>query len=403
MTQKKSYSRYFIILQEDEKGYSLASDKLPSGYTKLEMKNDKCKISFYVQNLKKEHAPYYLMLICNKKDIKKMVKLAEMNIDDHGRAEVSYEYAADNIANTSIAADKITGAAIVKFMGQQIVSVMSGFATTEVPEWKGFVLVEEDKNRDEKKEESIFDKYEQKIEEVKSDVTEEVRTEDSTENSEVKETIGEDNIVEKEVELEESTNEDEKRTDEIVEEIKNDESVIIEEVEIKEEKLDSTSNVECEEDEDARHKKCKCKDYPKGKHAEFFMNIVNECEEVEDVCHEINRCRWFKVHANSLCEMSDISDYNKYTVMYYPMINYYPYIGLHGHYLMGLKCDPSGRMKYIVYAIPGRKAHVDQPFAGRTGFVTWVPLKPGEENEDSFGYWLMFYDFRNSTIVIPIK
>ena len=71
MTQKKSYSRYFIILQEDEKGYSLASDKVASGYAKLELKNDKCKISYYVQNLKKEMTPYYMMLVCNKKDVKR--------------------------------------------------------------------------------------------------------------------------------------------------------------------------------------------------------------------------------------------------------------------------------------------------------------------------------------------
>ena len=30
MTPKKSYSRFFIILQEDEKGYSLDQDKAPS-------------------------------------------------------------------------------------------------------------------------------------------------------------------------------------------------------------------------------------------------------------------------------------------------------------------------------------------------------------------------------------
>lgn len=67
LTQKKSYSRYFIILQEDEKGYSQASDKMSSGYAKIEIKNDKCKISYYVQNLKKDSSPYYMILICAKK------------------------------------------------------------------------------------------------------------------------------------------------------------------------------------------------------------------------------------------------------------------------------------------------------------------------------------------------
>jgi len=149
LTQKKSYSRYFIILQEDEKGYALASDKLPSGYAKLEIKNDKCKISYYVQNLKKESAPYFMILICGKKDVKKIIKLGELNIDDYGRAEVSYEYQADNLANCGINVDKVIGAGIVKFMNTNIVSIMSGFASTDIPEWKGFPVVEGEMRRDE--------------------------------------------------------------------------------------------------------------------------------------------------------------------------------------------------------------------------------------------------------------
>ena len=58
-------------------------------------------------------------------------------------------------------------------------------------------------------------------------------------------------------------------------------------------------------------------------------------------------------------------------------------------------------MKYIVYAVPGTKKRVEQPFGGKTGFVSWIPLVDGDEKEDSLGYWLMFYDFKNSTIAVP--
>ena len=70
MAPKKNYSRYFIILQEDEKGFSLDTEKSPSGYVKLEKKNNKCKISYYAQNLSMEKQPYHLILVCNKKDVK---------------------------------------------------------------------------------------------------------------------------------------------------------------------------------------------------------------------------------------------------------------------------------------------------------------------------------------------
>jgi hypothetical protein len=64
---KRSYSRYFIISQEDEKGYSTDSNKFPTGYAKVERKNDKCRVSYYVQNLKRTKDSYYMMLICDRK------------------------------------------------------------------------------------------------------------------------------------------------------------------------------------------------------------------------------------------------------------------------------------------------------------------------------------------------
>lgn len=53
MAHNKLY-RNFIILQEDEKTHAASGEKALSGYAKIEAKGDKCKISFYAQNLKKE-------------------------------------------------------------------------------------------------------------------------------------------------------------------------------------------------------------------------------------------------------------------------------------------------------------------------------------------------------------
>ncbi len=171
MTPKKNYSRYFIILQEDEKGYSLEADKIPSGYAKLEMKNNKCKISYYVQNLRKEKQPYYMILICGKKDVNKIIKLGKLNIDDYGRLDISHEYDIENIADTGISAEKIIGAAIVKFLDTNVVSIMSGFSTTDKPtEWRNYKLADFNKEKKETRTEDIvneFDEYEQSIELIK--------------------------------------------------------------------------------------------------------------------------------------------------------------------------------------------------------------------------------------------
>jgi hypothetical protein len=148
--------------------------------------------------------------------------------------------------------------------------------------------------------------------------------------------------------------------------------------------------------------KIESEDLPKGASGVFFKDLVKGFEETFNICGEIKKCRWFKVSIKSLDDLYDTSDYNKYTVLYYPMIMYYEYIRKNGHFLTGLKYDANGKMKYLVYGIPGSKYRLDQPFGGSTGFVTWTPLKESMESK-GLGYWLMFYDFKDSAIAIPIK
>ena len=71
MAHNKLY-RNFIILQEDEREYSSSNDKALSGYAKIEAKGEKCKISFYAQNLKQDD-DYSIVLICCKKDLKQII------------------------------------------------------------------------------------------------------------------------------------------------------------------------------------------------------------------------------------------------------------------------------------------------------------------------------------------
>jgi hypothetical protein len=458
LTQKKSYSRYFIILQEDEKGYALASDKLPSGYAKLEIKGDKCKISYYVQNLKKESAPYHMILVCNKKDMKKLIKVGELNIDDHGRAEICYEYGVDNVANCGINVDKVAGAAIVRFMNSNIIPVMSGFASTEIPEWKGFPIIEDELRRQEsevkdvqvetvkaeekgeKKEEqrveeeqrNIFEEYEKKIEEVKVkedqdkeviDINEVLETakvvEDNPRSSEeteqtvvnqnetsFKEEVKQAYVEEEQVETEENHEELQDSRNKH-KKLKNEVCEVKLEIECKQEKGEKCEGHHKHEEKHEYH----CNDEHHKKHDEylkdsvgsFFKELSEGFEEMTGVCGEIKRCKWYKVPVYRPEDMMHCPDYNKHTVVYYPMINYYPYIKRHGHFILGYKYDRYNSLKYLVYAVPGTKSRADQPFGGRSGFVTWVPLNVGDEREDSIGYWLMFYDFRSSTIVIPVK
>ena len=135
-----------------------------------------------------------------------------------------------------------------------------------------------------------------------------------------------------------------------------------------------------------------------GEVGQYFEKLAEDFEPYKGSLADINYCKLYKINVNSIEDLCDESNYNKYTLAYYPMLNYYPYISKSGNFLLGYKCNTNGEMKYIVYGIPGSKEKNDQPYGGRTGFVTWT-----SDDENDIGYWLMFYDFKNSSIVIPTK
>lgn len=484
MASKRNYSRYFIILQEDERGYSTDSNKFPTGYAKVERKNDKCKISYYVQNLKKSKDPYYMMLICDRKTDKRLLKLGPINIDDYGRAEVSYEYSVENVANSSIPMENIKGASIVRLDGSTVYGILTGFVSgAKLDDWKSYAVIENkerieeskenqaieneqsapvqkdkaEENKQEKvnqekvivkredsekkEENNIFDEYEKNIEnskninieENRNSNVEEVPKENKDDDKEKgieesKITSAEENEdenveVEQEIEVNSNLNDskerrnweeenkdslEENRDDESeAENVKDNTNEVEESEDVKlQKRKDHKKEKEKEEhcDEHKEHYKCEDKaDYSSGALSGFFKKLAYGLEEVSGICPEVGKCKWHKVKYKDLKNITPNMDFNKYTIVYYPMISYYPYIKKHGHYLMGYKCDSSGNVKYLVYAIPGTKAIHDQPFGGSTGFVTWVCKDYGENREDSVGYWLMFYDFKNSRIVVPVK
>ena len=384
MAQKKNYSRYFIILEEDEKGYSLGVDKSASGYVKLENKNGKCKISYYVQNIKKQSSPYYMVLICNKKGSKDIIKIGEMNIDEYGRVDICYEYPVDNIGNCGINADKISGAAIVKFLDSNIISVMSGFSTTDIPAWKSFSIIESKERKkedikEEKTNKTIFDKYEETIEEIKIKDSNNTNKDGDNKVKSVQEHKEKGKDI-KESNEKDLGSEDRKKGKDIKE---------------SDEKDLGKTKKPIEKNE---YKKRNKENTPIGLEGKYFRSLVEDLDSVDNITDEIKNCIWYKIDAKDEDDMRNTCNYDKFMVLYNPMLGYYSYIKKHGHYILGYKCDSSGNMKYLVYGIPGDKTREDQPLKGKSGFVTWI-----ENKENNLGYWLMFYDYKTNNILIPVK
>lgn len=391
MASNNRLYRNFVILQEDERGYANSEDKTLSGYSKIEAKGDKCKISFYAQNLKKDNDKYYMVLICSKKDIKQIVNLGPLEVTDKGKGEVTKEFNVSNIAGLNLDFDKISGAAIVKMNNDSPIFVMCGFLNGQQPtdNWKGYTIV---KTRDVRSTKSNIIK----------DSKKEIKKNDSKKRKVKEESLSENEAKEEEKPIIENP-------------IRDEVEVKIEPEETKKEFAESEESEIIKENEPKENLRGKFEDYEdkieankefdpingkiRGSIGEYFESIVDGFERDTDSIDELKYTKWYKVPIHDLREMCNMNNYNKYTLAYYPMLNYYPYIKKYGFFMIGYKCDSKGNLKHIIYGVPGKKDKDEQPYDGRTGFVTWVSIKNNANN----GCWLMFYDFKNSTVVVPMK
>ena len=391
MASNNRLYRNFVILQEDERGYANSEDKTLSGYSKIEAKGDKCKISFYAQNLKKDNDKYYMVLICSKKDIKQIVNLGPLEVTDKGKGEVTKEFNVSNIAGLNLDFDKISGAAIVKMNNDSPIFVMCGFLNGQQPtdNWKGYTII---KTRDVRSTKSNIIK----------DSKKEIKKNDSKKRKVKEESLSENEAKEEEKPIIENP-------------IRDEVEVKIEPEETKKEFAESEESEIIKENEPKENLRGKFEDYEdkieankefdpingkiRGSIGEYFESIVDGFERDTDSIDELKYTKWYKVPVHDLREMCNMNNYNKYTLAYYPMLNYYPYIKKYGFFMIGYKCDSKGNLKHIIYGVPGKKDKDEQPYDGRTGFVSWVSIKNNANN----GCWLMFYDFKNSTVVVPMK
>jgi hypothetical protein len=109
---------------------------------------------------------------------------------------------------------------------------------------------------------------------------------------------------------------------------------------------------------------------------EYVNNIINYLDEVHPFEKDFKGYRWWRVNTS------------------YRDGNY-------DHYLVGFANDDRGKLKYIIYGMPGFFTLSDQPFNGMTGFVYWKPIKENMRGSHDEGYWLLYIDAKTGQIVVP--
>lgn len=394
MAHNKLY-RNFIILQGDDKIHASSAEKALSGYAKIEAKGDKCRVSFYVQNLDKDE-DYNIVLICYKEN-KQMVDLGSLKVNELGKGEVCKEYYINNIAGLDLSFDKISGAALCKGKDENTKFLMYGFINGEVvkEDWKKLKMIKHDEANETILEKKIEPIHEEKKEHKKKECDEKMHYEGKKSEHHENHKHDEDheckhNAEEKHEEKHEEEKHEEKKSN-------NEKAECKKCMKSKYEEIDFESY----EKEIKKQKEKEIDPYNfelKGAIGEFFCDIVKDFEECKHKYKEIKFCKWYKAKVDSLNDMCCTEDYNKYVIAYYPMLNYYPYIKRYGYFMIGYKCNEKGELEYIVYGVPGKKDVEEQPYGGKTGFVTWMSTE-----SDEMGSWLMFYDYKKSIVVVPSK
>ncbi len=158
MSSINEYKRYFIILQEDDKGYEMAAGKIPTGYVKVEVKHGKGKLTAFVQNVKGEDkTEYHLILVAPAK--KMAVDVGKLVVDSGGRGELYYEFESDNVLKSSLGISDFSVAAVTS--GVSI--PLSGYTGRDKVEWKGKYEVV---NRSKAAEPGRMDKAKGPVEEI---------------------------------------------------------------------------------------------------------------------------------------------------------------------------------------------------------------------------------------------
>lgn len=446
-----SDNKKFIILQEDDKGFSYKNKK-PSGYTKIEPKDSKLKIFYYIQNLDIE-STYSLSLIVKNESKIEIISIGDIKADENGKIDVSYDF--DDTLLESLCGSCIC----LKDMKGDVKYPLSGFLPKKKPfNWK-VTQFRNIKNRPFRKENFSFDKKKEtevrKIEyhEVVENKDTIVSDSDVSENDLINNTEGDNNVYDyyqdvehKEINKEDNESEDIKEghqdtSDEHLFRIIESDSLnntlnrgefIMErysKFQVREDVKHKSVDIYKKHEQKVENEVIKCKnnfeeakklidslkelmEYDDGKiekmiktlfpamnkkdrnldndyNYRFFLNILSDYDEIKSLNQD--NYRFFKVYIDNFSQMENMRkiDNVKYAIVYYPMLFLYPYFKDNGYFIIGINCDGEN-VSNLVYGVEAK--HLDSrefPYDGKTGFNKYI-----YDYEHSKKYNIMEYDYK---------
>ncbi len=440
-------NKKFIILQEDDKGFGIKNRK-PSGYTKIEPRDQKFKIVYYAQNLN-EDSSYNLNLILDNEGKVEIISIGDIKSDSNGKIDICYDFDESLL-------DLVCGSAIcVKDAKGEVKFPLSGFLSKKkifnwkVNQFRGIKIKPFKKESvflEKRKEANCFKKYEKNNNEVSSNeennnevndvpMLDKVTDEDIEKDmlKDINKNIYKD--IEKET-FNEIYIEEFNKDDNFDDEIRSNKSFIMNMYNrLNDENEDFGENKQNEHEsyeenvkkviksskgsyEEAKEhieslKKLLSKDDGKIENMvksilykvfnnkntreihydyeyRFFFNILNEYEEINSISDD--NYVFFKVYIDNFSQMKNMKkqDNIKYAIVYYPMMFMYPYFKNTGYFIIGLNYDKNNNISNLVYGIEVIDGMEECfPYDGKTGFNKYI-----YDYENSKGYHIMEYDYK---------
>jgi hypothetical protein len=411
-----NYRRFFIILRAKDTGFEL-NDKEPSGYCKIDIKNNRIKFLIYVQDLKPQTSDQgiYEAYIVSPREEKPAYKLADIFVDNRGRAECNVESDTETLKRTTKSLEEFSAITVVyKSLThtRKLHYVLVGSAGKRAElDWSGRIMADILKvSGTELKEQQIPDesKIFNSITPEKTVAPEEVIpnkvTEPEKAASDWNMPLSNDLCSCGDTEQNEDTKtpgsagsqtalSDESNDIGLEFVVRHEES---DSKEIIVEKIKTHDKIAFEDDEkpDDKTDEAKCLPFSSTNYWDFmkdyFMKISKENPRVYPFGYNDDR-KWVKVEHipdgySKYCNQRSYMDFNSADPLRRDPESL-------AHYLVGF-IDQDENISYVIYGFPGY-SYEQPPAYAIHGLSVWEPLKNGYGK----GYWLIYIDAQTGDLV----
>ncbi len=449
MKESMKYYKLMYILNELDYGYGAGG--VPTGYLKIECRNNTGRVNLMVQNLKTDSGEYKLYFLESAKGTVNGIYIDKINVMNN-RGELNLEFDTKNIKQSGIGIERINIFVITYENG----NAYKSHIPCPLAAFKSKDLVWNEKNRDEimnisqirnqksgessaqfesiKLEESnklpekkidIFSKYEGALESnyynsqeknIKGEIyinkdtksNEKVANDKAESANEISKTTEEidkdinkiiDENIDKKIDKEaEQEVEEKKNIDAVAQDadnlIENKKEEINTKNEFNNEDINALENFKTEEQNKNEDRKI----HDVGRIQVNMRRLVLQLNKYFERCEPFgtrrNDYRWWKVMSIALLNNIIYQNGIRTHILFNPRVAMANY--KFRHIICGVYSDKATKKEFLVFGIPAVNKIDREPFED---FCRWVEINNENKQYAKFGYWLMYINPANGTIL----